>query len=134
VKPADKAYIEHRLLRAQESPDEVRVLIGAGHYRTAVSRLYYACFYAVSALLLTEGRRVSKHSGVRALFDQFWVNTGRVPVRRGRFYRRMFQHRQKADYADLATFEQAMVEGWLREAVESVQEIAELVEAQLREE
>lgn len=133
MKPEDRTYVEHRIARARESLDEVRVLLTAGHCRTAVSRLYYACFYAVSALLLTEGRRVSKHSGVRALFDRHWVNTGCVSVQRGRFYRRLFQHRQQADYADLVTFEPDIVEGWVNEADAFVREITALVEDPLQQ-
>ena len=113
MKPEILSYIRYRLERAREGLAEARVLLDAGHLHTAVSRLYYACFYAVSALLLTEGRRVSKHSGVRSL------------------YRRLFDHRQEADYADLASFERETVQGWLEEADAFVREIARLVESQL---
>ena len=131
MKPEILSYIRYRLERSREGLAEARVLLDAGHLHTAVSRLYYACFYAVSALLLTEGRRVSKHSGVRSLFDRLWVKTGRVPVERARFYRRLFDHRQEADYADLASFERETVQGWLEEADAFVREIARLVESQL---
>ena len=132
MKPEVQAYIRHRLSRAEEALDEAKLLVEAGHLLTAVNRLYYACFYCVAALLLTEGRRASKHSGVRALFDRFWVKAGRVSVERGRFYRRMFDHRQKADYADFVRFEPGEVAGWAEEAAAFVDEISGLVERLLR--
>jgi len=62
--------VYHRLDRANESIREADLLLKAGYANTSVNRLYYACFYAVSALLLAKGYASPKHSGVRALFHQ----------------------------------------------------------------
>jgi len=70
----EQALIAYRVARAEESLDEARLLLDAGHLNTAVNRLYYACFYAVSALLMSEGHGSAKHSGIRSLFDAHWVN------------------------------------------------------------
>lgn len=43
--------VRYRLARAKESLGEARLLLANGHIRTAVNRIYYACFYAVSARL-----------------------------------------------------------------------------------
>jgi uncharacterized protein (UPF0332 family) len=43
------------------------------HLRVAVSRAYYAMFYAALALLTSLGKGASKHSGALALFDQLFV-------------------------------------------------------------
>ena len=75
--------------------------------------LYYASFYAVIALLLTEGRSSSKHSGVRALLDREWMKPGRLPVEFGRLYRRLFESRQRSDYADFVTFGVSAVSPWV---------------------
>ena len=117
--------------RAREGIDEARVLLEAGHRNTCVNRLYYACFYAVSALLLTEGRASAKHAGVRALFDRHWVKTGRVPVKLGRVYRRLFMRRQRSDYGDFVQFSDDDVRAWLSEGDEFVTAIVEIVEHQL---
>ncbi len=117
-------YIRYRLSRADESLEEARLLLQNGHLNGAVNRLYYGCFYSVSALLYTEERFSAKHSGVRALFDQHWVNTGRVPAEMGRVYRRLFERRQKSDYADLVSFEKPQVVEWLREAEQFVECVA----------
>jgi uncharacterized protein (UPF0332 family) len=76
--------VRYRLARAAESLAEANLLLANDHARTAVNRLYYACFYAVSALLLAEGHSSPKHSGVRALFDQHWIAPGRLPKEMGR--------------------------------------------------
>ncbi len=93
-----------------------------------MNRAYYACFYAVSALLLAEGHSSPKHSGVRALFDQHWIVSGRLPKSMGRFYRQLFDSRQKGDYADLVTFDRADVNAWVHKAAKFVEQVAGSVE------
>jgi uncharacterized protein (UPF0332 family) len=44
--------VSYRVNRAQETLHEVQLLIDNELWTTAINRLYYACFYAVSALLL----------------------------------------------------------------------------------
>jgi len=131
--PEERAYVRYRLGRAREALEEARLLQEAGHLATAVTRIYYACFYAVSALLLSEGRGSTKHGGVRALFDRYWVKPGRISKDRGRFYREMFERRQESDYVDLVSYEPEEVAGWRSQAEGFVEEIARLVEKALRE-
>jgi len=120
-------YINYRLARAKETLEEAELMLANQHLNAAVNRLYYACFYAVSALLLTEGKSSSKHSGVRALFDRGWVKTGRMSQEMGRLYRRLFAQRQRGDYDDLTVFSQADVKTWLIEAREFVAEISDFI-------
>jgi uncharacterized protein (UPF0332 family) len=61
----EKPYVRYRLERASGALAEARMMLDAGHLHATVNRLYYASFYALSALLLTEGMASSKHSGVR---------------------------------------------------------------------
>lgn len=68
MKEEIKTLVLYRLGRAKESLDEASILLKNGHANTFVNRLYYACFYAVSALLLTKGLSSSKHSGVKVFF------------------------------------------------------------------
>lgn len=122
--PEQGELVRYRLVRAMESLDEARLLFTNGHVRTAVNRIYYACFYAVSALLLTEGQSSPKHSGVRSLFDQLWIANGRLPRDMGRLYRRLFDARQKGDYDDLVTFDPADVRAWMDEAAAFVERVS----------
>jgi hypothetical protein len=102
--------------RADEALDVARLVLKLGHPQDAVNRLYYACFYAVSALLLLEGMQSSKHKGVRNLFDLHWIRPGRLPQQMGSLYRELMDARHVADYQDLTRFSQTDVELWLVEA------------------
>ncbi len=126
--PGQGELVQYRLARAMESLDEARLLLTNGHVRTVVNRIYYPCFYAVSALLLTEDQSSPKHSGVRSLFDQLRVASGRLPKGMGQLYRRLFDSRQKGDYDDLVTFDPKEVHSWLVEATRFVNRISETIE------
>lgn len=94
-------YIRHRLSRAKETLEEASLLFKGGFTSGVVNRIYYACFYAVSVLLFSEGHSSSKHSGIMSLFDRLWIKPKRLPSNMGIFYHRMFEYRQKGDYEDL---------------------------------
>ena len=126
-----RAYIQYRLERSAATLDEAKVLAKAGYARGTVNRIYYACFYAVSALLLTEGQSSHKHTGVRALFQKGWVRPRRVPTELGEFYGRMLDYRHDADYEDGVDFPEPKVRGWLTDAEQFVSCIAGLVQEHL---
>ena len=50
-----KDLVLYRMARAQETLEDARILANAGRWNVCVNRLYYACFYAVSALLAGDG-------------------------------------------------------------------------------
>ncbi len=119
--------INYRLERARESLEEAKLLFARGHTNTYVNRLYYACFYAVSALLLTKGLSSAKHSGIRSFFHQNFVKTGRLDKSLGQIYDKLYDNRQKSDYADLINFEAHEVNDWYDEAERIVQKIQNLI-------
>ena len=119
--------INYRLERARESLEEAKLLFDRGHTNTYVNRLYYACVYAVSALLLTKGFSSAKHSGIRSFFHQNFVKTGRLDKSLGQIYDKLYDNRQKSDYADLINFEAHEVNDWYDEAEKIVQKIQNLI-------
>jgi len=133
VTDEQKTLISHRLERADECLDEARLLMEQGHVNTFVNRLYYACFYAVSALLLLREASSAKHSGTRSLFHQMFVKPGTIDIEMGQLYDRLFDNRQKADYADFIKFKLADVRGWLDEAKQFVSHIKAFVDKELNQ-
>ena len=111
-----RQLVEYRLTRARETLDEARLLLEAGRGNAAVNRLYYASFYAVTALLLAHGHAASKHSHVRSLFGRHFVKTGLVSKTLGAFFNEIFDRRQEGDYEDLVRFEVESVRPWLAKA------------------
>jgi len=125
---SNKELVLYRLQRARETLADARILADAGRWNPCVNRLYYACFYAVSALLVQEGLSSSKHTGLRSLFNRHFVKTNKVPKEKARIFNDLFERRQEGDYVDFVSFEESQVLSWLPEAEAFVENIAVLIE------
>lgn len=64
--------------RARASLEAARSLLRDGFPDFAASRAYYSMFYVAEALLLSEGKSYSRHSGVIAAIGRDFVATGRL--------------------------------------------------------
>lgn len=133
MKEERKILIAYRLERAKEALEEAKLLLDKGYGNTFVNRLYYACFYAVSALLLAKDLSSAKHSGVRSLFHQNFVKFGLLDVELGHLYDRLFDNRQKGDYQDLVRFDLEQISPWYNEAEQFVERVSQLANAELSE-
>lgn len=69
----------------------------SGRLTIAVRNLYYACFYALSALLLKQGRSFKKHTGVKAALHKDLVKEGIIEPEWGRFYNKIFDSRVRCE-------------------------------------
>ena len=124
---ANKELALYRLQRARETLEDARILADACRWNPCVNRLYYACFYAVSALLVREGLSSSKHTGLRSLFNQHFVKTNKVSKQKARIFNDLFERRRESDYMDFVSFEESQVRPWIAEAEAFVENIAVLI-------
>lgn len=84
--------------RAREEVQAARTLAAAGFGAAAVSRSYYAVFYAAEAALLALGETRSKHSGVVSALGQIAIKEHELDPEAGRLLRSLFDRRSRADY------------------------------------
>ncbi len=68
--------VESLIRRAEKSIGSAEFLIEKVDFESAISRSYYAMFYATEALLLTENLKFSSHKSVISLFGEHFVKTG----------------------------------------------------------
>ena len=108
--------IKYKLQRSEETLDEAKLMLQSSHLFGAANRTYYACFYVVSALLLSHGLSSPKHSGVLSLFNKNFVKTGLISIELGKFYSRLFDTRLETDYADLITLTMEEIQDNLKTA------------------
>ena len=92
--------VEYRMENAHSTLAEVESHREHGFYNTAVNRMYYACYYAATALLISEGIMVKSHDGVRQSLGMNMVLKGKISPDLGRFYSRLFSKRSTGDYED----------------------------------
>ena len=93
-----QSLIGYRLEQAREAVCDAELLLDADRYRATANRLYYACFYAALAALLTKRLQYSKHSAVIAFFDKEFIRSGLLPKEYSRTLHRAFNERQQDDY------------------------------------
>ncbi len=108
-----KKIILYKMDRAYETLEEAELMGKHNHWNTCVNRLYYACFYAVSALLLTENLSSSKHTGVRSLFNKHFVRPALIHEDSGVLYNELFENRQESDYTDFVIMKEDLVCPWI---------------------
>ncbi len=101
---ARQEIIKYWMEKAYESLQSARSEELAGRFVFAINRGYYACFYSASAVLLREGERFSKHTGVRAAVHRSLIRSGKIDPSWGRFYDLIFNSRQRGDYQELVAF------------------------------
>ena len=122
-----KILVGYRMKRSKEALDEAELMLNNGHINTFINRLYYACFYAVNAILLEKGFSSAKHSGIRSLFHQQIIKNGLLSDKLGKVYDRLYDNRQKADYMDMVKFPKDDVAPWLADAQKLVQAVENLL-------
>jgi len=93
-------YANYRIEKAKLTIKEVEILIENKLWNFFINRMYYACFYAVTALLIKHGIHTSSHSGVRQKFGLHFVQSGKIEKELAKHYTRLFEKRHKGDYND----------------------------------
>ncbi len=120
-------YIQYRIAKSKESLRDAKILAENGSWNACVNRLYYACYYIVSALVLQNKINTQTHSGLKAQFNLHFVKTGKLSKEKGKLYSDLMDWRQKGDYGDMFDFEQETVEPLLVEVEYFIREIELLI-------
>lgn len=97
---ARNALIVYRLQRATETLEEADYNAKGNYYNTAINRLYYAAFYAASALMLSYEIECSTHAGVKSMLSLKFIRTGLLDKSHGKTFMSLFENRQSGDYED----------------------------------
>ena len=120
--------VRYRLERAEETYQEALLMQREKHWNTCANRLYYACFYAVSALLQLHDFSSGKHSGVKAFFNRYFIKTGVIDKEFGRLYSRLFDARQEGDYIDFVRYAVDDIEPWIEKVRLFIDMVTEVIE------
>ena len=98
----------------------------AGDLDFAINRVYYACFYAASAVLLNEKQQFTKHTGVRTAVHMHLVKAGKLSPEMGKFYDEAFKERHEADYTLPSEFDPKTTANRIEQASAFVTEMKRL--------
>lgn len=98
--------INYRLEKSFKTFEEARTLGSSGFWGGSVNRLYYSCYYVVSALLAKDDISISTHNGVRTEFFKLYIKTGKLDKSFGSLYSNLMEKRHEGDYDDFHDFTQ----------------------------
>lgn len=116
-------YISYRFHRAEESFEEAIILSENGKWNAVINRLYYACFYAVIALLIKNGIETQSHDGARTQFGLHFIKTSKIDKSFGKLFTKLFDYRQKGDYGDMFDYDEKIVRPLIGQVKEFIEEI-----------
>lgn len=92
--------VKYRLEKSQRAYHEAVGSIDSGFVETAANRLYYAAYYAVSALLIAHGISARTHNGVIQMFGLNFIKPKLIDRKYGAIFNQLFSLRLTGDYED----------------------------------
>jgi len=116
------------MTQANETIQETHTHIENKFWNTAINRMYYACFYAISALLTKEKIEVSSHSGVRQKFGEYFVRTGKIERNLAKHFTELSEKRHKGDYNDFFDYDEETVLRLFPYSQRLIQEVEKLLD------
>jgi len=119
--------VKYRIKRADETLEEALLSLTNNKLNLTANRIYYAAFYIVSALAISNDFSTSKHSQLLGWFNKNIVKKGNVPREFGKIYLNAYELRQEGDYEDLIEFDTKVLEEKLKEITKFVSVVKELI-------
>ena len=127
MKDSKDDLVQYRLSRAKETFEDAKILADKSRWNSAINRLYYAAYYAVTALLISEGINPTTHNGAKAKFSEHFILTKKITKDLGKTYSQLFTWRQKGDYDDLFDFDEEKVNPYFDPVDKLIQSVETLL-------
>lgn len=119
-----REIVQYRIEKAEETYKEAMAIVKLGFVNTAANRLYYAAYYAISALLIANGITTKTHSGVKIMFGRYFIKTRAIDIRFGYLLNQLFSLRMTGDYEDRKNLD---METEVRPLVQPTRELLDVV-------
>ena len=100
MKAGTRAWLE----KASHALNAARRNLTAEDAGNAISRAYYAAFYAATAVLNEVNLATKSHNGTHKLIYREYIDSAKIDSHHNQAFSRLFQNRQAADYTFGATF------------------------------
>ncbi len=127
MKYSTQDYIEYRLKRGKESLEEAQIMFKQEHWNLSINRLYYACYYSISALLLASHISPKTHSGVHSQFNLHFVKKSKVSKEDGNLFTELMNMRTKGDYGDMFEFDKKTIKPLIPRVKKFLHDIEKLI-------
>lgn len=126
MKPSERDnFAKYRMEKSLETLQAAELLVQNGNWNSAINRLYYAAYYAISSLLVKSGIETKTHAGVKTQFLLHFVKAGKIDISMGKLYGDLFDWRQKGDYGDFFDFTEEDVAPLLKPVKQLIEAVHE---------
>lgn len=95
-----REVVSYRIERAFTALEQAKLNLQTCCLEVVANRLYYAAYFAASALLIADHIRTHSHDGTIGQFGLHYVKTGIFPKEMGHHLNNLFQMRLTGDYDD----------------------------------
>ena len=119
--------IKYRIEKSDSALQEADILAINNFFDIAVTRLYYACYYLASALLIKEGSETTTHAGVKRMFSLKFIRTGILDQKYFQILSNLLQGRQLSDYEDFIYQDEVSYQLYRSEAINFCNKVKELL-------
>lgn len=121
------AIVAYRIEKARTSIADIHKVMPLEVWGIIANRMYYALYYAASALLINDGYKIGTHKGVITLFNLHYVKTGKLSREDGALFGGVFAFRQGNDYDDFIDASRNEIEHFLPSVEILVEKIISLI-------
>ena len=125
-----REIVKYRLEKSLRTYNEAVGSIANGYVETAANRLYYAAYYAVSALLVSYKYEASTHNGVIQMFGKAFIKSKVLERRYGTIFNQLFSLRMTGDYEDRRFLD---IEEDVKPLIEPTKELIDVVSVMAQE-
>ncbi len=120
--------IRLKLKKARAFLAEVDVLMSNKFYLTVVNRLYYSCFHATTALLLTKSLTSKTHKGVSKLLHEHFVHNGSFDGQQATFFGLLMKERMDDDYNDFLIIDEDEAKDFIEPSKQYIEYVSKLID------
>ena len=121
-------FVKYRIEKARESIKAAEVLINNNLWGSVINRLYYACYYAINALLAVNDIEVKTHAGLKSQFSLNFIKTEKIDKRFGELFSDLFDWRYQGDYSDFFQLDEKTIVSLVNPVKEFVDTVENLID------
>lgn len=122
------AAIKFQLQKANQLLRDAEILVEHGGLTSVISRLYYACFHATTALLQTKNLVAKTHTGLITVLHKEFVLKKEFDAEQSKFFSSLLKERMDDDYGSSLVTDIEEVTGFLQPAKKYIDYIANLIQ------
>lgn len=121
-----KDLITFRPGKADEALHLAKYSVAYKYWASIINRLYYSCFYLISALFAKSEIRVYTHNGVKSRFNLF-MKENNLDMKQAQLFNDLFDKRLQSDYGDFITFTEDEVLPLIKEVEQFSKEMKKII-------